>query len=282
MSALKQRAERGAYSAKGWGKPMGGSKQKREARAARRTEMPGIVSPVSQDDAPPSSADVLPLFDNSDTLLMQATEELRRVHGDMLMDEQRRQELLHKLLGRVYTLTMDGKRNQERHRQRLERARVKVRADTPHHKQTVRALLAEAGVKIKKSTEHEWTQVVTALEHDDVAETEEAVTLWLTEEAVVNGAACRGFNRAEATLRGSKKLKDAQRQKRQERDAEERVTFTAAVTGGSPFGSIEPSDGETCPTGLWLSLNRGGDVLRLIPLTEKELRALVLKHAPEQ
>ncbi len=282
MSALNQRTKRLAYAEKGWAKPMSGNKQKREARAARRTEVSSLVAPIGQDEALPPSADVLPLLGGPDLLLMQATEELRRVHGDMLIDEHRRQELLHKLLGRVYTLTMDGKRNQERHRQRLERAKVKVRADTPHHKQTVRALLAEAGVKIKKSTEHEWTQVVTALEHDDVAETEEAVTLWLTEEAVVNGAACRGFNRAEATLRGSKKLKDAQRQKRQERDAEERVTFTAAVTGGSPFGSIEPSDGETCPTGLWLSLNRGGDVLRLIPLTEKELRALVLKHAPEQ
>ncbi len=282
MAALKQRAERGASRVKGWGKPMGGSKQKREARTTRRTEMPGIVSPVSQDDAPLSSADVLPLFDNSDTLLMQATEELRRIHGDMLLDEHRRQELLHNLLGRIYKLSMDGQRNQERHRQRLERTKITVRADTPFHKQTVRALLAEAGIKVKKSTEHEWTRVVTAVEHDGVAETEEAVTQWLSEEAVVNGAACRGFNRAEATLRGSKKLKDAQRQKRQERDAEERVTFTAAVTGGSLIGSMEPSDGETFPPGLWLSLNRGGEVLRQIRLTEKELRALVLKYAPEQ
>ena len=282
MSALNQRAKRSAYGAKGWSKPMGGGKQKREARAARRTEMSGGTPVASQNGALPPSADVLPLLGGPDLLLMQATEELRRVHGDMLVDEQRRQELLHKLLGRVYTLTMDGKRNQDRHRQRLERARVKVRADTPFHKQTVRALLAEAGVTIKKSTEHEWTQVVTALEHDGVAETEEAVTQWLTEEVVINGVSCRGFNRAEATLRGSKKLKAAQREKRQERDAEERATFTEAVTGGSPFGSIEPSDGETCPTGLWLSLNRDGEVLRLIPLTEKELRALVLKHAPEQ
>ncbi len=244
--------------------------------------MSSNVAPISQDEALPPSAEVLPLLGGPDLLLMQATEELRRVHGDMLMDEERRQELLHNLLGRIYKLSMDGQRNQERHRQRLQRTKVKVRADTPFHKQTVRALLAEAGIKVKKSTEHEWTRVVTAVEHDGVAETEEAVAQWLTEEAVVNGAACRGFNRAEATLRGSKKLKDAQRQKRQERDAEERETFTAAVTGGSHFGSIEPSDGETCPTGLWLSLNRGGDVLRLIPLTEKELRALVLKHAPEQ
>jgi len=282
MLALKQKMKRVAYSEKGWGKPIGGGRQKREARAARRTEMPGIVSPISQDEALPSSVEVLPLLGGPDLLLKQATEELRRVHGDMLLDEQRRQELLHNLLGRVYALTMDGKRNQERHRQRLERAKVKVRADTPHHKQTVRALLAEAGIEVKKSTEHEWAQVVTALEHDGVVETEAAVVQWLTEEAVVNGAACRGFSRAEATLRGSKKLKDAQRQKRQEHDAEERATFTAAVTGGSPFGNIEPSDGETCPTGLWLSLNRGGEVLRLIPVSEKELRALVLKHAPKQ
>lgn len=281
MLALKQKMKRVAYSEKGWGKPIGGGRQKREARAARRTEMPGIVSPISQDEALPSSVEVLPLG-GPDLLLMQAMEELRRVHGDMLLDEQRRQELLHNLLGRVYALTMDGKRNQERHRQRVERAKVKVRADTPHHKQTVRALLAEAGIEVKKSTEHEWAQVVTALEHDGVVETEAAVVQWLTEEAVVNGAACRGFSRAEATLRGSKKLKDAQRQKRQEHDAEERATFTAAVTGVSPFGNVEPSDGETCPTGLWLSLNRGGEVLRLIPVSEKELRALVLKHAPEQ
>lgn len=281
MSALKQKAERGAYSGKGWSKPISDNRRKREARAARRTEMSSNVAAISQDEAL-SASEVLPLLGGPDLLLMQATEELRRVHGDMLLDEQRRQELLHNLLGRIYKLSMDGKRNEERHRQRLERTKVTVRADTPLHKQTVRALLAEAGIKVKKSTEHEWTQVVTALEHDGVVETEAAVVQWLTEEAVVNGAACRGFNRAEATLRGSKKLKDAQRQKRQERDAEERVTFTAAVTGGSPFGNIEPSDGETCPTGLWLSLNRGGEVLRLIPVTEKDLRALVLKHAPEQ
>lgn len=282
MSALKQKAERGAYSGKGWSKPISDNRRKREVRAARRTEVSSNVAAISQDEALSASGEVLPLFDNSDILLMQATEELRRVHGDMLLDEQRRQELLHNLLGRIYKLSMDSQRNQERHRQRLERTKVTVRADTPLHKQTVRALLAEAGIKLKKSTEHEWAQVVTALEHDGVTETEEAVTQWLTEEAVVNGVACRGFNRAETTLRGSKKLKDAQRQKSQERDAEERVTFTAAVTGGSPFGNIEPSDGETCPTGLWLSLNRGGEVLRLIPVTEKELRALVLKHAPEQ
>jgi hypothetical protein len=282
MSALKQKAERDAYSGKGWSKPISDNRRKREARAARRTEMSSNVAAISQDEALSASGEVLPLLGGPDLLLMQATEELRRVHGDMLLDEQRRQELLHNLLGRIYKLSMDGKRNEERHRQRLERTKVTVRADTPLHKQTVRALLAEAGIKVKKSTEHEWTQVVTALEHDGVVETEAAVVQWLTEEAVVNGAACRGFNRAEATLRGSKKLKDAQRQKRQERDAEERVTFTAAVTGGSQFGNIEPSDGETCPTGLWLSLNRGGEVLRLIPVTEKDLRALVLKHAPEQ
>ena len=282
MSALNQRAKRSVYGAKGWSKAMGDGKQKREARAARRIEVSSLVAPLGQDEALPPSADVLPLLGGPDLLLMQATEELRRVHGDMLMDEQRRQELLHTLLGRIYRLSLDGKRDQERHRQRLERAKVKVRADTPFHKQTVRALLGEAGIKVKKSTEHEWARVVTALEHDEVAETETAVAQWLTEEVVINGVACRGFNRAEVTLRGSKKLKDAQRQKHQERDAEERATFTEAVTGCSPIGNIEPSDGETCPSGLWLSLNRGGDVLRLIPLTEKELRALVLKHAPEQ
>lgn len=282
MSALKQKTKRVAYSEKGWGKPMGGGRQKRETRAAHRTEMAISVAPTGQDDAAPLSADVLPLFDNSDILLMQATEELRRVQNDMVMDEQRRQEHLHKLLGKLYALSMDGQRNQERHRQRLERTKVTVRADTPFHKQTVRALLAEAGIKVKKSTEHEWARVVTALEHDEVAETEAAVVHWLTEEAVVNGTPCRGFNRAEVTLRASKKIKDAQREKRQESDAEERATFTEAVADGVVLGNIEPSDGETCPSGLWLSLNRGGEVLRVISVTEKELRALVLKHAPKQ
>lgn len=116
-------------------------------------------------------------------------------------------------------LSRDGQRNEERHRARLERARVRVRADTPHHTQTVRILLAEAGIKVKKSTEHEWAKVVTALEHDEVAETESAVAQWLTEDALVNGEARRGFDRAEATLRGSKKLKNAQRQRRQETEA---------------------------------------------------------------
>uniref|UniRef100_A0A9E8CP63 Uncharacterized protein n=1 Tax=Bosea sp. NBC_00436 TaxID=2969620 RepID=A0A9E8CP63_9HYPH len=282
MSALKQNTKRIASSAKGWSKPISDNRRKREARAALRAEIPSIVTPISLDEAAPLSADVLPLFDSTDLLLRRATEELRRVQNDMLMDEQRRQEHLHKLLSDIYTLSMDGKRNQDRHRQRLERTKVAVRADTPFHKQTVRALLAEAGIKVKKSTEHEWTRVVTALEHDEVAETETAVAQWLTEEAVVNGVSCRGFHRAEVTLRGSKTFKDAQRQRHQERDAEERATFTEAVTSCSPFGNIEPSDGETCPTGLWLSLNRNGEVLRLISVSEMELRALVLKHAREQ
>lgn len=268
--------------AKGWARPVSQRRQNRVARAARRTEVSGSTASISRENAPPPKADVLPLLGGLDVLLVQATEELRRVQNDMLLDEQRRQEHLHILLGRIYTLSMDGLRNAERHRLRLERTRVRIRADTPHHKQTVRVLLAEAGMKVKKSTEHEWAKVVTALEHDEVAETESAVAQWLTLEAVVSGGICRGFDRAEATLRGSKKLKDAQRQKRQETEAEERATFTSAVTDGAVVGHIEPSDGETCPTGLWLSLNRGGDVLRPIPLTEKELRALVLKHAQKE
>ncbi len=279
MLALDVKSKR---SAKGWARPSD-RKQKREVRAGRRTaEVPGVATPPSQDKAPLAKGEVHPILGGPDLLLVQATEELQRIQSDILIDEQTRQERLHTLLGRVYALSRDSQRNEERHRLRLERSRVRIRADTPHHKQTVRILLAEAGIKIKKSTEHEWAKVVTALEHDEVAETESAVVQWLTEEAVVNGASCRGFNRAEATVRGLKKLSDAQRQMREDCDAEERVTFNAAVTSDTAFGRIEPTDGVPCPTALWLSLNRDGEVLRLIPLTEKELRALVLKHAPKQ
>jgi hypothetical protein len=222
MLAVNEKAKR---AAKGWMRPVSARRQSREARAAQRGQNPGDArpAPMSQEEALSPSAEVLPLVSDPDVLLAQAKEELHRVQNDILVDEQTRQERLLTLLWRVYVLSRDGQRNEERHRARLDRARVRVRADTPHHKQTVRILLAEAGIKVKKSTEHEWAKVVTALEHDEVAETESAVAQWLTEDALVNGEGCRGFDRAEATLRGSKKLKDAQRQKRQEAEAEERA-----------------------------------------------------------
>ncbi|CAO4186148.1 hypothetical protein CLBKND_04882 [Methylorubrum aminovorans] len=216
----------------------------------------------------------------SDLLVEDAVRELERIGSDLSLAEEERQERLSVFLARVYMASMAGKRDNERHKSLLLKTGVKVQKNTPHHKQTLRAVLSLASVKLVKQTEHECFLVLDGLDVSDVSETEAAVAKFLSENVEISGKHVTGFARAKAARAASMRLKEERDDRRMRENAEKDETLQAIVARGEQtrLGLIEVADDDAeLEADVWLSVNRGHHVLMALKVAPEQLRSIILK-----
>lgn len=223
--------------------------------------------------------DVLDL--ERDVLYLNALNELRSIKDKLSLSAQEREGCLRSFLARAYALSMEGKRNPARQAELRLKSGIKFRSDTPHHKQTIRALQRKLGEPLPKGSEHEWAQVLWGLEEAGVGESEDAVVAFLTEPDDIDGKRVCGFARAHAALRASKHIKDERTNRLNKLKAERETTFynVLASARDQPVGSITISEDVDLDEGPWISINEGGEALLKLKITVENMQSLVLRYA---
>lgn len=233
---------------------------------------------IGEEDKP--NAEEQPTL-KEDPLVASAIRELKRVENDLSLAEEERRARLSVFVAHVYKASMAGRGDHERHEALLLKSGITVQTNTPHHKQTLRAILTLAGAKLVKQTEHECCLVLDGLEVSGVAEDEVAVLKFLSEPAEIEGRRVVGFARAKAARAASKQLQAECVERRTREDAEKDETLHAIVarSGQNRIGAIEVADEDAdLAADLWLSVNRGHDVLMALKVKPEQLRSIVLKY----
>jgi len=216
-----------------------------------------------------------------DALVESAVSELQKIGNDLGVAEDERQERLAVFLARVYMASMAAKRDSDRHDSLLVKSGIKVQTNTPHHKQTLRAILTLATTKLVKQTEHECYLVLDGLEESRVAENEGSVLAFLKETVEIKGKQVKGFARAKAARAASKKLQDERNKNRSKANAENEAMLQALVTAGEQnrLGVLKIADDDVkLEAGVWLSVNRGHAVLMALEVSPDQLKSVVLKY----
>lgn len=220
-----------------------------------------------------------------DSILAGAVQELRRIENDLSLAEKERQERLSVFVARVYMVSMAGHRDIERHKRLISKSGIKTQKNTPHHKQTLRAVLKLAGLKLVKQTEHDCYQVLDGLEESGVAEEESAVLGFFSESAEFEGQRVTGFARAKAARQASQRLKDEREARLVQAKVEQDEVLRAVVANGEKnrLGAIDVANADSdLSSDLWISINRGHHVLAALEMTTDQLRSIVVKHTNQK
>lgn len=220
--------------------------------------------------------------DRAKTIVEDAVAELKRIEGDLSFAEEERQKKLSVFLSRVYVASMLGKPDESLHRSLVAESGIRKQKNTPHHKLTLRAILKMADVKIEKQTEHEYYLVIDGLDCAGVPQQEEAVHDFLVASETVEGKTVSGFSRAKAH-RSKKKLAIAadDQPKRQQKDTAHAAAYREIIerVKQKPIGIIDVEQPKEVEEDVWLSVNRGRDMLIKLKMSPGALQSLIVSHA---
>ncbi|MFC4173605.1 hypothetical protein ACFOYU_16330 [Microvirga sp. GCM10011540] len=168
-----------------------GNEQDGARRAESTTDIPPAVSAMDQHegDVPTGveAGQTLPAVSSQihdyDGVIEAAVIEVQRFHKVLAHLVERGQRSAHTTLSLLYPLSMRALTDTEFRDALLDRARIRIRKDTPHHLGVVRAIVKAAGVSVPSSTLHDWSIALWAWEIDGVEPTQEAVRRWISKLA---------------------------------------------------------------------------------------------------
>lgn len=246
--------------------------------AARRHDRIYSLSNGGRDRSHRLADDIMDI--EEDPLFKAAVSELLSIKNVLKSSAQKREDNVRVFLAHAYALSMSGKRDSVKHDALRLKSRIKVRNDTPHHKQTLRALLRSLGEAPPKGSEHEWSKVLCGLEEAGIAETEEAVVRFLTEPINIGKKRVRGFARAHAALRSSERIKNEKRSRLDQINIQRQKEFYSKISSirDDPFGVMDANEGRWIKNVVWISVNEGEDVLRKLKIPEKDMQELLLRY----
>lgn len=228
----------------------------------------------------------------AEALVADAIAELRRIEADLSFDEASRQKKLSGFLSRVYIASMRGKDDKKLHESLIAESGIETQKNTPHHKKTLRAILRMARVDVEKQTEHEYYLVVDGLDAAKVQRSEEAVLHFLSETVEINGQKVSGFRRAKAVRPQKSRVTTARARAKNAKnnsedsakdDAAQQMAYQAIIqkVEQNRIGAIDIVGTDEAEDGVWLSVNRGRDILLKLKVSAEHLRALVVEHADQ-
>ncbi len=219
---------------------------------------------------------------NPGAIVAEAVAELKRIEGDLSIVEAERQKKLSTFLACVYVASMIGKNDASFHHALVTDSGIPKRKNTPHHKKTLRAILKLAAVEVEKQTEHEYYLVIDGMDCANVPAQEEAVHEFLSGEEVIEEKRLSGFSRAKAARPKETRVRSVRTEAEKSQNvADQEVLYRSIIerVGQSRIGVIEAEQTEEVEDGVWLSVNRGSNMLLKLNVSVDDLRAIIVNHA---
>lgn len=217
-----------------------------------------------------------------DPLVEKAVRELKRRKDELALAADTRQKALIAFLIRVYLVSKAGMRDPNRHAALLESSGIPYRIDTPHHKQTLRAILKLADVELARQTEHDCYMALEGLDARDVPEHEYFARTFFEGTEEIKGKAITGLARGRAAAISSPRLAAEREEKSVKKDAELDSIFQSIADYGKhkPIGKLAFSDEDLeIKAEYYLTLNFGDSVLISLVVPPHNLRTFVVKYA---